>query len=101
MRPIFEITGSPTLYANVNVDFDTSDTTATLSNSNTAGSMWDGVQQTDKWDYATWAGSTILKNWQGITGIGYCAAPRVKIAAMNLTVKWMSTDLVLEPGAIL
>ena len=97
MRPVFEVTGTPTLMSNVNVDFDTSDTTATLSNSNPSGALWDSAI----WDSATWAGSTILKNWQGTTGIGYCAAPRVKAAAANISIKWMSTDLVMEPGAIL
>ncbi len=97
MRPVFEVTGPPTLYANVNVDFDTSDTTATLANSNPSGALWD----TAVWDTDTWTGSTILKTWQGVTGVGYCASPRVKIAAANLSVKWMSTDLVLEPGGIL
>lgn len=97
MRPIFTITGSPTLYAGVNVDFDMSDTTAALANSTAVGSLWDVA----KWDQGSWVGSSILKDWQGVTGIGYCAAPRVKIAAQNLTVQWMSTDLVMEPGAIL
>ena len=97
MRPIFMVTGSPSLYANVNVDFDTADTTAALANSSAAGALWDVAL----WDGATWSGSQILKDWQGATGIGYCAAPRVKIGAMNLTVQWMSTDLVMEPGAIL
>lgn len=97
MRPIFQTTGSPSLYANVNVDFDTSDTTATLAFSATSDALWDVAE----WDEAVWGGTTILKNWQGVTGIGYCAAPRVKIAANSLSIQWMSTDLVYEPGAIL
>lgn len=97
MRPVFNTTGTPSLYANVNVDFDTSDTTAALSFSPIGGPLWD----TAVWDSDVWAGSTILKNWQGVTGVGYCAAPRVKIAASNLTVQWMSTDLVMERGGIL
>jgi hypothetical protein len=83
--------------ANINVDFDTNDTTAPLSNNTAVGSLWDSAV----WDSGVWTGSRILENWQGVTGVGYCAAPRIKIAAMNTTVSWMSTDLVMEPGAIL
>ncbi len=97
MRPIFEVSNNPTLYANVSTDFDTMDTTAPLSNNAVVGSLWDDAT----WDSGTWVGNVILKNWQGTTGVGYCGAPRVKIAAMNMTVKWMSTDLVMEAGGIL
>lgn len=97
MRPIFNVSGTPSLYANVNVDFDQSDTTAALSFSPLAASVWDSAL----WDTGVWSGTAILKNWQGVQGIGYCAAPRVKLAASNLTVQWISTDLVFEPGAIL
>ena len=97
MRPVFNATGSPALAASVNVDFDTSDTTATLAFSPQQNALWD----TAKWDVDAWAGDQILKNWQGITGVGYCAGPRVKIAASNIGLQWMSTDLVLERGGIL
>ena len=74
-----------------------SDTSAALSNSTSPGSVWD----TATWDSGIWVGSNIIKDWQGVTGVGYCAAPRVKVAASNIGVRWMSTDLVFEPGAIL
>ncbi len=59
--------------------------------------MWDSAS----WDSGIWVGNSILKNWQGVTGVGYCAAPRIKLAATNTTLSWMSTDLVMEPGSIL
>jgi hypothetical protein len=97
MRPIFNVNGTPSLSANVNVDFDQSDTTSALAFSPIAASLWDMAL----WDTGVWGGTTILKNWQGVQGVGYCAAPRVKLAASNLTVQWISTDLVFEPGGIL
>ena len=97
MRPVFNSSGTPALYANVNVDFDTSDTTATLAFSPSTASLWDAAT----WDSGTWTGDQILKNWQGVTGVGYCAAPRIKIATMGMTLQWMSTDLVFETGGIL
>lgn len=97
MRPTFQVTDTPALYANVNVDFDTTDTTSTLAFSAVSPSLWD----TAKWDVGTWGGMTVLKNWQGVTGVGYCAAPRVKVAANMNSVAWMSTDMVFETGGIL
>lgn len=97
MRPIFNSSGTPSLYANINVDFDTSDTTATLAFTPSTLAMWDSAL----WDSATWAGDQILKNWQGVSGIGYCAGTRIKIAAANISLQWMSTDLVMETGAII
>ena len=97
IRPVFQVSGTPTLYANINVDFDTSDTTSALANTTAVGSLWD----TALWDSGIWNGTSIQNTWQGCTGVGYCAAPRVKVAAQNITVNWMSTDLVMEPGSIL
>ena len=97
MRPIFNVDGVPTLYANINVDFDTADTGAALAASAVSGGVWD----TATWDSSAWGGPSIMKNWQGVTGVGYCAAPLVKVAAMNFSVQWMSTDLVMETGGIL
>lgn len=98
MRPILRTDGSPAVYANVNVDFDTSDTTASLTFLPPTFAVWDsGI-----WDTAIWGGAlTVQKQWQGSTGIGYCAAPRVKVASNAVEVRWVSTDLVMERGGIL
>jgi hypothetical protein len=98
IRPIFLTDGSPSVAANVNVDFDSSDTTSSLSFNPTSYGTWDsGV-----WDTSLWGGDlTAQKNWQGATGVGYCLAPRVKAASKTIRVQWVSTDLVLEKGGIL
>lgn len=97
MRPVFQVSGTPSLYANVNVDFDTSDTTAQLAFSPVASAFWDSAI----WDQSNWVGTTVLKNWQGANGIGYCAAPRLKVSAAGFDIKWVSTDMVFETGGIL
>lgn len=97
MRPVFNATGTPSLYANVNVDFDLSDTTSTLAFTSSSVATWDSAI----WDSSVWAGTQILKDWQGVTGVGYCAAPRIKLASSNIDIQWMSTDLVMERGGIL
>lgn len=98
MRPVLFTNGMPEIYGNVNVDFDTSDTTAALSFTATAFGTWDS----SVWDTGIWGGDlAVEKNWQGATGVGYCAAPQLKVAASGIQVQWVSTDVVFEPGAIL
>ena len=97
-RPTFRSTGTPSVYASVNLDFDTSDNSAPLSFSPLTYGVWDSAI----WDSGIWSGALqIIKNWQGINGVGYCAAPRVKCASKGLDLRWVSTDIVMERGGIL
>lgn len=90
--------GAPSIYANVNADFDLSDTTAALSFSSTSYALWDS----GLWDVAVWGDNVVpLADWQGATGIGYCFAPVFKTASQGITVQWVATDLVLEAGGVL
>lgn len=43
----------------------------------------------------------VIQNWQGISGIGYYGAPQMRIASMGIDVRWVSTDIVFETGAII
>lgn len=98
MRPIISATGTPAIYANVNVDFDDSQFQTTLTYSGTASATWDFA----KWDVAAWPGSySISKQWQGVNGVGYCAAPRLIGQSKYIDIQWMSTDLVMQGGAVL
>lgn len=96
-RPILRATGVPAVNGSMNTDFDTTPSTATLSFSPTSASLWDSAQ----WDSAVWSGFTILQNWQGVSGVGYYAAPQLKVSAAGVDVRWISTDVVFEAGAIL
>lgn len=98
MRPILQTNGTPSTLAAVNIDFDTSDPTSPLSFTPTSYGVWD----TGVWDTAIWGSDVVIsKSWQGANGIGYCAAPRLKISASGIQVRWVSTDIVAEPGGIL
>lgn len=98
MRPVYFTNGSPSVYANVNVDYDLSDTTAALSSSPITYATWDSAL----WDLAVWgADLAIQKSWQGCNGVGKAIAPQIKIAANGVQVQLVSTDLVYEKGAIL
>jgi hypothetical protein len=98
MRPIIQTSGSPNIGASLNINFDVSDTTAPLSFSPTVYATWDS----GKWDTAVWGGDlSVSQAWQGVNGIGYCAAPRLKTASQGINVQWVGTDIVYERGAIL
>jgi hypothetical protein len=97
-RPIFRTNGLPSVYAGINVDFNILDVTAPLTFAPTPDGIWD----TSKWDGTLWGGDlNVLQNWQGLTGVGYYGAPVVKTASQGLQVRWVSTDIVVEGGAIL
>lgn len=98
MRPIISSNGTPSYVAGINVDFENENLSGTPNFAPVTYALWDvGI-----WDQGTWGGGlSILKYWQGITGIGYCAAPRISLASRGIEVRWMSSDLVYEKGAIL
>ena len=98
MRPILTTNGNPALLANLDVDFSDDTPTAALNFSPTGYAGWDSAV----WDTGVWGGGlNVLKNWQGVNGIGYCCAPRLQVASQAIEVNWVSTDLVMERGGIL
>jgi hypothetical protein len=97
LRPMFRATGQPQAQASVNIDFDTNTPAAQITFSPSTFAVWD----TSLWDVGLWGGIDIYKNWQGASGTGYSAAPRVTVATQGTDVRWVSTDIVFERGAVL
>lgn len=100
MRPIFSSTSTnPPVLAGLNIDFDTSSPTSTLTGAvDTAASAWD----TSPWDTSPWAGGlNIVRAWQGATGLGYAAAPHYAVSTQGVEIKLMATDIVYEIGGVL
>lgn len=98
MRPILSTNGNPGILASVNIDFDDTAPTSPVSYAPSSSGTWD----TAVWDTSLWGGgNSIQKQWQGVTGVGYSAAVRLKTVSSGIDVQWISTDLVMERGAIL
>lgn len=97
-KPIFRTSGNPAIYTNINVDFNINVPTTILNYTPTPIGAWDsGI-----WDTALWGGGlSVLQQWQGVNGVGYYGAPIVSTASNNLEVRWVSTDIVIEKGAVL
>ena len=96
-RPSIFTNGTPTISVNMNIDFDTSDTTAPVTFTASAYGVWDAATST--WDTALWGTDLTIQNtWLGITGIGYCGAVQMKTASSGVQIQWASTDVVYQTG---
>lgn len=94
-RPNLLTTGSPAIQVGLVVDFDLSTMPTPVSFAPTAYGVWD----TGLWDAALWGQSlTLNSNWQGVTGIGYCAGPQLQTASSGIQISWASTDVVFQTG---
>ena len=97
-RPILRANGTPAIYAGIDVDFNLNDLSAPLTTTPITYGFWD----VDVWDGTNWGGDLqVIQYWQGIHGVGYYGAPIVKVASNRVSVRWVSTDIVIEGGGIL
>lgn len=97
-RLIFLTSGTPIAGLNMDLDFGDGFPVATPSFSGTAGTAWN----VGAWNTFPWGSiPAIQKNWQGITGVGYCGAIHMRIASNTAGISWQSTDVVHETGGTL
>lgn len=94
-RPGIFSNGQPAINIDINVDFDLSASTAALAYTPSSYGVWD----TSLWDTGIWGSADVINNnWQGVTGIGYCAAIQLNSSSRNLQIQWASTDIVYQLG---
>ena len=97
MRPMLRINSTQTVNAGMNVDFDQSAPVSSIGTASFSGALWD----TALWDSGLWSSTlSVSAVWQGATGVGYCGAPHLQANLDGASLEWLSTDVVLEPGAI-
>lgn len=56
---------------------------------------------TSPWNTTPWGGNLPtfqIKNWLGVTGIGYAACGRISFQVNNIAIQWQSIDYMFEPG---
>lgn len=96
-RPVFQSNGTPATQIGLNVDYDTNTPSGTLSFSAPSYAAWDsGV-----WDTSVWGGSlSVIATWQGVSGIGVCAALHLLGQTSGIETHWAATDWIYEPGGI-
>jgi len=94
-RPSVFTDGAPAIAVNTNVDFNTTNFIAPLLFTELEYGQWD----VSSWDDDIWGNSvSILNNWLGITGIGYCASVQMQTASKRVQIEWASTDVVYQTG---
>ncbi len=94
-RPSLFSNGQPAINIDINVDFDLAPSTAALAYSPSTYGTWD----TSTWDVGLWGQDAVISNnWQGVTGIGYCAGIQLNSSSRNLSLQWASTDIVYQIG---
>lgn len=94
-KPYISSNGAPTVQVGLNVDYDDGDIFGTLDYAEISAAAW-GVAE---WGVGLWgAGLRTLKNWIGVSGLGLCAATRLKVASQGLEIRWQATDYLFEPG---
>lgn len=99
-RPVFVSDppfGATAVTFDMNIDYDSTPPTSSPTYTGASGSVWDS----GTWDTATWSGATVIKDWQSVVGVGFCATLRIQVAMRNTNLKWVSTDFVMELGGIL
>jgi hypothetical protein len=101
VRPIFLTdNGLPSVLCAINTDFDTQSQLGQVSFNPTALTI--GVWDVATWDNNFWGGVlTVNKDWQGVSGIGYCASISLNVASKGIEVHWASTDFVMEAGGVI
>lgn len=94
-RPSIFSNGQPAILIGLNIDYQLSNTFSPLSFSPITSAAWDDAQ----WDVGLWGDSLTVRNqWQGVTGVGYCAGIVFKSASQGLEVQWAATDVVFQGG---
>ena len=100
-RPIFISDNAlPTVLVGISTDFNPVPPTGsvTFNPYSGSGSKWDVAL----WDVAYWAGgNNVIKQWQGVTGIGFSGGISMSIASQGVDLHWASTDIVFETGGVL
>jgi len=101
VRPIFLTdNGLPSVFCAINTDFDTQSQLGQVSFNPTALSV--GLWDVGTWDNNFWGGTlAVNKDWQGVSGIGYCASISLNVASKGIEVHWASTDFVMERGGVI
>jgi hypothetical protein len=94
-RPSLYTNGAPSVSVGMNIDFDTTDTTAPIAFAPSSYAKWDVAT----WNVSMWGASSGISNvWLGITGIGYCGGIQMKTESSGIELQWAATDIVYQQG---
>ena len=94
-QTLFYTNGQPEVTGGINVDYDTTENTASLQ---TQGSLY-GVWDEGTWDSAKWAPDLdVRRSWNGAAGVGNAFAPTLNTSTADMTLQWVNSTIVFEEG---
>jgi len=97
-RPNLQSNGTVGAVIDLNVDFTDHEPMSYPSFSTITSSAWDSAV----WDSSVWGGGlNTIKDWQTVSGEGYCAAFRMKCATNSISIRWTATDYIFEKGGVI
>jgi hypothetical protein len=97
-RPLIALDNTTSFLFGLNTDFDDTAPTGTPTFIGAAGSTWDS----GTWDSAMWSGDpAIQKLWQGVNGIGNCAAVHMIASTATGRIDWSATDFAFKMAGVL
>ena len=97
-RPILSTNGAPATSFGVNTDFADDEVLSGLTYSPVSYGSWDSAT----WDSGIWgSGLNVNRSWVNVTGLGFCAAPRIRVQSNGIETHWQSTDVLFKPGGVL
>lgn len=96
MRPVLQIGGAIDSLISVNLDYDNTEPSGSLTVSPPSQSLWD----TAVWDSGTWGGLITTAPWQTVIGVGTAGSVRFKVQSQSET-RLQATDHVFEYGGVI
>lgn len=95
-RPVISSDGTPAVQLSINVNYDTSAPTVDISFAPSSVAIWDS----SLWDVGVWGGGDVIfLDWQGVSGIGFCAAARVLAISQGISLRLQAVDITFQKGA--
>lgn len=96
VRPNFRVSSPINPSVTLNLDFDDTANPGPLFTTGLTA-PWN----TSPWNVTPWGGTFPVfnvKNWIGVSGIGYVASGRISFQVSNIAVQWQSIDYMFEKG---
>lgn len=98
-RPIFVSSGNASVALRLSIDYDKSSPSGSIPISSGNEPLWSA---NNSWTAPTYWGDaqTVVKNWYGVTGVGYSAGLQLQTTGSNVSLQWQSTDYVFQGGGL-
>jgi hypothetical protein len=96
-RPLISSNGPLALAIDINVDFQIIAPTSIPTTPAINAMVWG----TSLWGQANWGGESLVAPWLTVTGLGFCASPRIRGSTNSLSVSFAAYDMVWQPGSVL